>query len=226
MTLTSVSIADGSGRHDASIPPERRSDTRVQTVFRVARVIAAADEGLARVRNMSDQGARLRMLMPLALSDSLTLEFADGWALSGQVVWKLGDEFGLQFDQPINCADLLAVLAAGTRCGSTRPVRLAVLTTALTRSERGLRCAKVADISQRGLKLVHNGSMSVGLQLKITLPSGLERRGIVRWTKNDMAGVMLLEPLSVEALGSAQSLIRPVAPELWLPQTPDQAVQS
>lgn len=192
-------------RHEA----ERRSGPRVQTVFRVARVITATDEGLARIRNMSDEGARLRMLIPLPIADVLILQLVDGVELSGRVIWKDGDEFGLQFDHPIQCTDLLAGLADGARCGKTRPVRLSVATTALTRSERGLRCAKVVDISQRGLKLLHDGSLTRGLDLKITLASGLERRGIVRWTKDNLAGVMLLEPLSVEALGSARSLMNP-----------------
>lgn len=202
---------------------ERRSTNRVQTVYRVARVITRADEGLARIRNVSNQGARLRTLIPLKLYDDLAIELADGIEFIGQVVWSENNEFGLQFDRPINCADVLATLAAGTRCGSTRPVRLKTVATALIRSQRGLRSAKVVDISQRGLKLVHDGSLNAGLHLKIALPSGLDRCGIVRWTRDNIAGVMLLEPLSVEALGSAQNLIRPAVLSPW---TPPMAVQA
>lgn len=192
---------------------DRRADSRVQTVFRIARVITGMDEGLARIRNMSDQGACLRMLMPATLSDSLTLEFADRMEVRGQVIWQREEDFGLQFDQPINCAHFLAVLAAGARCGSTRPVRLPLATTALTRSEVGLRCARVVDISLRGLKLVHDGSLTEGLDLKVTLPSGLDRLGRVRWVREDRAGVLLLQPLSVDALGSMHRLVRaPVPP--------------
>lgn len=198
--------------------PERRSTHRVQTVFRVARVITATDEGLVRVRNLSDLGARLRMLIALPLSDSLTLQLADTVELSGRVVWQEGHEFGLQFDHPISCSDLLATLAAGTRCGVIRPVRLPVATTALTRSERGLHRAEVIDISQRGLKLVHDGSMTEGMFIEVTLPSGLARRGVVRWTKGNVAGVMLLETMSVEALGSAKNLVHAGEPAVWLLQ--------
>lgn len=205
---------------------DRRSGSRVQTVFRIARVMTPADEGLVRIRNMSDHGARLRMLIPHMVSDILAIELADGVELIGQIVWKDGEEYGLQFDQPINCADVLVNLAAGSRCGNARPVRLPIMATALTRSERGLRSAKVVDISQRGLKLVHDGSLSEGLHLKVTLSSGLDRCGIVRWSKDNIAGIMLLNPLSVEALGSAQSLIRPLAQMQCLPQAAEQAPQS
>lgn len=197
--------------------PERRSGARVYSVFRVARAITALDEGLARIRNMSDRGAGLRMLIPIVLSDCLTLELADGVELHGHVVWQRDDEFGVEFDQPIRSAELLADLAAGSRCGRTRPVRLPVKATALASSERGLRSVRMVDISQRGLKLEHDGTLTTGLELKVTLPCGLDRHGVVRWTRDNRAGVMLLEPLSVEALGSTRSIVRPAEPLIWLP---------
>lgn len=226
MTFADPSNPDASGINNRIEPPERRSDGRVQTVFRVARVITATDEGLARIRNISDQGARLRTLIPLPLWDVLILQLADGMELSGQVVWTEGDEFGLKFDHAISCADVLATLAAGARSGAARPVRLSLATTAMTRSECGLRRAEVVDISQRGLKLRHDGNLTEGLHIKVTLPSGLDRLGIVRWSRDNIAGVMLLEPLSVEELGSAQSLVRPPPPELWLPEAATEQPQA
>lgn len=211
---------------DAPQPSDRRSDNRVQTVFRVARIIAASDQGLARIRNISNHGARLRVPIPVAPSDILTVELADGVELVGQVIWNESGDFGLQFGEPIDCAGLLASLAEGARSGTTRPVRLPVTTTALIRSERGLRCARIVDISQRGLKLAHDGSLTKGLHVKVTLSSGLDRRGIVRWAKDKIAGVMLLEPLSVEALGSVQNLVAPPAFALWNEDRAAKPVQS
>lgn len=190
-------------------PHDRRAEVRVQTVLRVARVITAGDEGLARIRNMSDNGAGLRMRIPADLADTVTLEFVDGVELRGRVVWKTDDDLGVQFDRPISSAELLTALTVGSQAGITRPVRLPVAVTALTRSERGIRSMRVVDISQRGLKLVNDGSLTKGLDLKVTLPCGLDRHGIVRWTRGQHAGVMLLEPLSVEALGSVRGLLRP-----------------
>lgn len=215
MTIISPSPSFALDATVAPQPPDRRSDNRVQTVFRVARIIAASDQGLARIRNLSDHGARLRVSIPVAPTDILTVELADGVELVGQVVWNDSGEFGVQFGKPIDCAGLLATLAEGAKSGATRSVRLPVAATALVRSERGLRCARVVDISQRGLKLLHDGSLTEGAHVKITLLSGLDRRGIVRWAKDKMAGVMLLDPLSVEALGSAQNLVAPPILTLW-----------
>lgn len=225
MTAATFSHLSNPDAADALQLSDRRCDNRVQTVFRVARVVTALDEGLARVRKLSDQGARLRMMIPLTLSDTLAIELGDGAVLTGQVVWNEGEEFGLQFDRPINCAEVLAALAAGTKHRKARPARLPLSITALTHSERGLRLMKVLDVSQRGLKLVHNGTLREGLHLKITLSSQLDRCGIVRWTKDDIAGIMLLDPLSVEALGSAQILARSAAPILLTPRPSEPASQ-
>lgn len=226
MTITNPGQTKAFNSSIAPLHSERRAGGRVQTVFRVARIIAASDHGLARIRNMSDHGVRLRVPIPVAPSDTLTVELADGVELLGQVVWNEGGEIGLQFGEPIDCAGLLAALAAGARCGATRPVRLPVATTALIRSERGLRCARIVDISQRGLKLQHDGRLTEGLHVKVTLLSGLDRVGIVRWGKDKLAGVMLLEYLSVETLGSARTLVAPPALMQWRSDPAFPAVQS
>lgn len=215
--------AQGSG---AILPVhDRRGDDRMQTVFRVARVITPFDEGLARIRNLSDYGAGLSLSLPVNRSDTLILELADGVELQGQVIWIRDDKLGLQFDRSISYRELLATLANGARCASIRPVRLPLAATALTRSERGLRSVKVVDISQRGLKLVHDGSLTTGLDLKVTLPGGFDRHGIVRWTRGERAGVMLLDPLSVEALGSVHRLMHALTPLQPLPQAMQLEVQ-
>jgi hypothetical protein len=186
--------------------PERRAVPRLQTVLRVGRVVAAHDEGLVRVTNISDQGAHLRIRLCVLAGEFLTLELAEDVRLAGRVVWTSGDECGVQFDRPIDCGALLSRLAASAAQGLARPVRLPVAALAVIRSENGLRLAKVSDVSQRGMKLSHDGSFTQGLNIKITLASGLERLGVVRWSKDNVAGIMLLQPLSADDLGSARSL--------------------
>jgi hypothetical protein len=215
-TPITAAAATAEGGQPVSPSDDRRADHRMQTIFRVARVISAHDEGLARIRNLSDHGAGLSLSLPVSPSDTLMLELAEGVDLFGQVLWIDADRLGLEFERPIDCRGLLARLAAGAHTAGLRPVRLPIATTALTCSARGVRRAEVLDISQRGLKLVHDGSLTAGLDLKVTLPCGIDRHGIVRWTRAERAGVMLLEPLSVEALGSIRRLLHPPAiSELW-----------
>ena len=185
--------------------PERRGGARIHTVMRVGRVVAMQDEGLARIKNISDQGAQLRLHIPVLVGETLTLELSEDVQITGRAVWISGNECGLQFSQNIDCGELLTRLAHCSEQGS-RPVRLSVSTTAVTRGENGLRLAKVTDVSQRGMKLQHDGSLTEGLIIKISLPSGRERFGVVRWSKDSVAGIMLLKPFSAEDLGSARNL--------------------
>jgi len=185
---------------------DRREDRRFQTVLRIGRVVSEHDEGLVRIKNISDHGAHLRIHIAVLTGDMLTLELAEDIKMTGRVVWTSGDDCGLKFDKSIDSAEMLSKLAAFSEQGISRPVRLPVEATALTRSENGLRLAKVTDVSQRGMKLSHDGSFTEGLSIKITLPSGLERHGVVRWSRDNFAGVMLLQPLSADDLGSARNL--------------------
>ena len=194
----------GSDDLGLSRDPKRRAASRIQTIMRIGRVVTDRDEGLARIRNISDQGVSLRLLIPVMLGDILALELGEGLTVTGQVVWTSGSDCGLRFDQDIDCGEMLTRLAASSVQG--RPMRLSVATPALTRGENGLRQIEITDVSQRGIKLKHDGSFTEGLKIKITLPSGRERLGVVRWSKDNFAGVLLLEPFSAEDLGSTRNL--------------------
>lgn len=193
---------------DLGIPPEagRRTGIRIQTILRVGRAIADRDEGLVRVRNISDQGARLQLQIPVEVGDRLILELADDAIMQGRVVWFAQGECGLAFDQAIDCAGLLGQLASQSRSGACRAVRLPICLPAVIRSEQGLRPTVIKDISQRGMKLTHDYRFVEGLRVSVTLPSGLQRCGVVRWTRDYAAGLMLLDPFSPQELGSAKSL--------------------
>ncbi|MEG3179527.1 PilZ domain-containing protein [Sphingomonas sp. LT1P40] len=185
---------------------DRRSGMRVQTVFKIARVDNGNDQGFARVQNISDDGVRLRMQLPVCLGDRLVIELAENVTINGRVVWTDGADCGLQLDEQIDSPALLGQLALQARAATARPLRLKVATSALSRGANGTRVVEVADVSQRGMKLIHDGSFCEGLQVKITLPSGIERRGVVRWSQDRIAGVMFLEPFTPNELGSVRKL--------------------
>jgi hypothetical protein len=193
-----------------SCPPaddiERRSSARVQTVLRIARASTGTDEGLARVHNISDDGIRLQLHIPVLLGDKLAIELGEGATIHGRVIWSDGADCGLRLDEQIDSAALLTQLGAQRKSESVRAPRLKVETSALIRGENGTRTVEVTDISQRGMKVQHDGSFREGLHVKITLMSGKQRPGVVRWSRDGVAGILLLEPFSAEDLGRASRL--------------------
>ncbi|MCL6252257.1 PilZ domain-containing protein [Altererythrobacter sp. KTW20L] len=185
---------------------DRRDELRVQTVMRVARIIADRDEGLVCVKNLSDTGACLRLSIPVRLGEKLTLEMVEGEAISASIIWTDGRECGLRFDQSIDCAELLSRRTSSAERGISRPLRLNISKPAVVRSECGLLLAAVEDVSHRGMKIRHDGSLNKNMVVKVTLPSGLARSGVVRWSRGNIAGVLLLEPFCTDELGSSRAL--------------------
>lgn len=182
------------------IVDDRRNSERVRTVYRVARVQADSGEGLAQIRNVSDDGMKIDLGLPVTLNQWVRIWLSDTVSIDGQVVWTKGDECGLKFAQSVDSAAILRNTAEQIRVGAARAPRVTTQMLAVVSSEQGIRPARVQDVSQRGMKLVHDGSFTPGLAVKVALESGMERRGIVRWVKDEFAGLILTEMFSVQDL--------------------------
>lgn len=186
-------------------PPrrDRRASQRIRTVFRVARVVRDRAVGLWRVRNISDKGLMMLTGASVQNGERIAVDLSDNVSVAGRVIWSDGDRCGVEFDAPINSARLLKSLVAEQRDPSHRPLRIAVDIKAAGYCERGLHPIRITDISQHGIGFTHGGCFKAGMQTMIVLESGLERRGVVRWSRDGHAGVMLIEPLSCADLECA-----------------------
>lgn len=181
---------------------DRRRSERVRTVYRIARIQVEDAEGLAQIRNVSDEGMKIDLGISVTLNQWIRIWFSDTLSIDCQVIWTNGDECGLKFAQPVDSAAILRETADENRFGNGRAPRIQTRMLAVVSSERGIRPARVKDVSQRGMKLVHDGSFTPGLAVKVSLESGIERRGIVRWVKDEFAGLILTEMFSVQELKS------------------------
>jgi hypothetical protein len=56
------------------------------------------------------------------------------------------------------------------------------------------------------MKVTQVDEFRPGLRVKVTVGNGRERKAVVRWAKDETAGLYLLDPFSVEELGSAAKL--------------------
>lgn len=186
--------------------PARRSSDRVHTLFRIAHLSCEFDEGLCRVRNISDEGIMVTTRRDLDLGAVVSVRLSDWACLTGKVVSIDHGNLGIRFPEPIDCAKLLQSLATQQSSGRKGAPRLGINMIGLAVSETGLQVIRVLDISQHGMKLAHDGSLRPGLPVKLTLENGIERRGVVRWSENAMAGVRLLTSIPYERLQSASGL--------------------
>jgi hypothetical protein len=181
-----------------------RESNRTRTVLRVVKIQSSKHEGLARLQNISDGGVLLRHNLPLVPGEGVTVFFADETSFAAKVIWADGEHCGAQFEEVIDCAALLVEMADQTRKGKMRPVRLSTDILGVAYTESGIHSVRVKDLSQRGIKVQHRSDFADGLSIKILLESGLERYGVVRWSKAGVAGIQLLQPLSLDELGSSK----------------------
>jgi hypothetical protein len=183
-------------------------DFRLATVNRVARLLVGEEAGLARIHRISNSGVELSSIMELQLWETIQLDLSETVSLRATAISKDGKRYALAFEQQVNCADLLRQLVAEARSSWARPLRLATpLMIARGWSQKGSHQLELENISQRGMKVRHDGSFEAGLRVCIQLPNGRECRGLVRWTKESAAGLQLVDFLSADELGAVARLL-------------------
>jgi hypothetical protein len=84
---------------------------------------------------------------------------------------------GLAFEHYINSAELLRRLVAEARSSRARPLRLAAhRIDARGRSAKGIHQLEGDDISQRGMKVRHDGTFRPGFRVCVQLPRAANAR--------------------------------------------------
>jgi hypothetical protein len=186
--------------------PSRREHDRTRLVYRLVHVEHANDEGLARCRNISNGGMKLDLTMPVLLGSRIQVRFSAMHVLVGTVVWKRKGECGVALDEQIDSSAFLRESAAEARAGGFSGMRLAGDIPAAVRCDGRKYNGRVNELTQRSLKLKHTGEVYAGAHLSVALGGDKERPGIVRWSKDGMAEVALIEPFSVGELGSLRGV--------------------
>ena len=180
---------------------DRRTTPRFRTVCFDVKMVRGGNAGLFRARNISDTGIKLDTHWRLAFGERVLIKLSERLAINGVVSWSEDGRCGVEFDHPIDCA---AVLRAGAelkredrRQGA---LRLETMTRATSYGENGIRAVRITDVSHLGMGLAHDGSLAMGMPLKLIAENGVARSGAVRWASAGRAGIRLVEPLSSEDL--------------------------
>ena len=127
----------------------------------------------------------------------MLIELAEPFAIEGTISWSEETTCGIQFARPIDCAALLSAQAERKRDDRRGgALRLATMQRGTSYGENGVRAIKVTNVSHRGMGLAHDGSLRTGMLLRLIVESGIEREGMVRWSRGGRAGVSLMEPLT------------------------------
>jgi hypothetical protein len=184
---------------------ERRKEARAIAVFRLVHIEREGDEGLARCRNISDNGMKLELAMAVNVGDAIKVSFSSSHVFAGTVIWADGVECGLALNSVIDSTAMLASSALEARAEQFAGLQIKSSVRAKVGFDGRVSDTLVSELSQHGMKLTHSGGFHPSSRVSVIL-AGKEKHGVVRWRKGDVADLVLLEPFSVTELGSISAL--------------------
>lgn len=184
---------------------DHRNKTRLCTVFLFAAASTESDEGLCRVKNISDQGMMVVTGLDVAVGEQIAVTLSDAITLTAEIIWVDAGHVGLHFSDPIDSASVLEALGEkGSR--THRPPRLVIGLVGTAATPDGIQPIRALDISRNGMKIAYSGTLEPGTRIKVVLENGLEQRGVVKWSMNQVAGLRFLHPIAQEMVASVADL--------------------
>lgn len=176
-------------------PSERRRNVRLTTVFQVAKLATTRFEELCILRDISPNGLRAEIYRPVALGEFVTVEFRTGHSVIGCVVWARDSSIGVSFAEPVSVVNILSHSSFDERVGRIRPPRLTVdLLGRLRTLDQDVEI-RLVDISQAGAKLEVEATFLPNTPCDLWMPSLDRKRGLVRWSRDGVAGLMFADPI-------------------------------
>ncbi|MDB5720513.1 MAG: PilZ protein [Alphaproteobacteria bacterium] len=180
-------------------PPERRRESRHLTILRVGALVGPQGRELCLVRNISAGGLMAHVYSRHEMGERVSVELKTTQEIEGFVIWISDSNIGIQFDHPIDVAELLAthVTPDGWR---PRTPRVEVDRLATLRCGARLYAANTRDISQGGVKLEVDEALEVGREIVLTMERFRPLQAVVRWCQDGFAGIEFREFLPFNEL--------------------------
>jgi hypothetical protein len=172
-------------------PPgkERRQAHRHLTILRVGALIGRDGRELCLIRNISAGGLMAHVYSQHAPGESVAIELKSNDQIAGTVVWAEGSNIGVQFDAPVDVAEMLSAQAVLENGWRPRLPRIEVDRLATLRCGARLYGVNTRDISQGGVKVETDEPLDVGCEVVLTLDRFRPLHGVVRWCAGGLAGI-------------------------------------
>ncbi|MDB5691685.1 MAG: PilZ protein [Alphaproteobacteria bacterium] len=170
-------------------PPERRRDSRHLTILRVGALIGPEGRELCLIRNISAGGLMAHVYSRHVEGEKVAIELKGNQQTPGNVLWVDDSNIGVQFDEPIDVAEILsnqAVLDNGWR---PRLPRIEVDRLATLRCGARLYGVNTRDISQGGVKVECDQPLETGREVVLTIEHFRPLQAMVRWCDAGLAGL-------------------------------------
>lgn len=194
-------IGQGLPNTDPDASANRRTDQRHMSVFRVGKLITSRGQELCLIRNISSGGLMAHIYSKQEAQEHVEIELKAGKTVKGVVVWSRDRKIGVQFDEKIDVADVLAP-QPGEGDQIARAPRLNIRRRGRIRLGAHYQLIEIQDISQGGAKLGPAGDAKVDDEIILLLEGLPPLTGIVRWCRDDMIGVTFKTAIPFEQLAA------------------------
>ena len=165
---------------------ERRDGERHMTLYRVGSIVVDDRRELCLIKNISAGGMMVRLYCSVAVGTPVTVELKSGQPIQGKISWTSDQNAGVAFNQPIDVIDILSNSMEGPR---PRMPRIETTCHATIRDGANILRVEACDISQGGVKIRTDATLTPGADVVITLPGLEAQRGIACWSSEGFAGV-------------------------------------
>jgi PilZ domain-containing protein len=170
-------------------PPERRRDSRHLTILRVGALIGPEGRELCLIRNISAGGLMAHVYSRHVEGERIAIELKGNQQTPGKVLWVSDSNIGVEFDEPIDVAEILSnqsVLENGWR---PRLPRIEVDRLATLRCGARLHGVNTRDISQGGVKIECDEPLEMGREAVLVMEHFRPLQATVRWSGGGLAGL-------------------------------------
>lgn len=184
--------------HDSA---DRRSDERYVTVLKVGRAVINGHDQLCLVRNMSQKGAKLDVRHNVSIDEKVKIELRSDKVVTGTVRWVGDHVAGVEFDEPIDLADLLkprpnrSVLRRLPRAPRFECDGVAYL-----EHDNGVITGVVSNISLHGLCIETHIAAHIDDRVTVRIDGLPARAATVRWVAPNMLGLHFDLPMGYSEL--------------------------
>src|SRR5580765_5251248 len=171
------------------LPPERREDERLIKILRVGTLIVDGRRELCLIRNISAGGVMAHVYSKLVSGQPVTVELKATQPVASHVVWADEAEAGIQFDTPVDVAELLANPAVLDNGWRPRTPRVEIDRMATLRAGARTYWVQARDISQSGVKVETDHPPAADSEVVLALEGFRPLPGIVRWSSDSACGI-------------------------------------
>jgi len=181
----------------------RRTDQRHMSVFRVGKLVTSAGQELCLIRNISSGGLMAHIYSAHQQNERVEIELKAGRSVSGTIVWVRDKKIGVQFDEKIDVADILAPQPGDGDSGRVaRAPRLDLKRRGRIRIGAHYQLIELHDISQGGAKVSPAGDAQIDDEVIVLFDGLPPLTGIVRWRHDDVAGITFKTSIPFEQLAA------------------------